>query len=142
MKRILYITVIALAAFVGCKKDNPAPTLSQMLQTQWRANNTSTEVAIYINFLSDNTFELYQKLDTEVFELRRGKWALNGDILSGEYNDGQPWAASYKISIVESTSTLTMVSQNEGGEINIYNECVIPEVIKETCTVVVKSGTL
>ena len=141
MKRILYITIIALAAFVGCKKDNPAPTLSQMLQTQWRANNTSTEGAIYINFLSDKTFELYQNLDSERFELRRGKWTLDGDILSGEYNDGQQWNASYKITIVESTSTLTMVSQNEGGETNIYTECVIPDGIKENCTVVVKSGT-
>jgi hypothetical protein len=139
MKRILYILLLAATAVVGCKKINPVVTLEQLLQGQWRGSETSVDAAIYIEFMKDHTFELYQKMDTEGFELRRGTWTLSGDILSGAYNDGQSWAASYKISIIEGTSTLTMVSQNEGGETNTYQGCWIPDGVKENCTVVVKS---
>lgn len=135
MKKVLYITMFALAAFVGCEKINPPVTLEQMLRTQWRGSETSVDAAIYMDFMADHTFELYQKLDTDMFELRKGTWTLEGDILSGTYDDGQPWASSYKISI-EGTGPiiLTMISLNEGGETNEYQACRIPEGIREVCT--------
>ncbi len=135
MKKVLYIVMFALAAFVGCKKINSPITLEQMLQDQWRGSETSVDAAIYINFMADHTFELFQKLDTDQFELRRGTWSLEGDILSGTYDDGQPWAASYKISI-EGTdpAMLTMTSLNEGGETNVYLSCSIPDGVRENCT--------
>ena len=94
------------------------------------------DAADVIFFKNDGTFELYQKMSSEGFELRRGTWTLDGDILSGAYNDGEAWAASYKVS---AGSTLTLVSQAEGGETNVYIPCAIPEEIKRNCTIVVRS---
>ena len=127
MKRILYITILALVALTGCKKED---TLAQKLNGEWRGNNLTVEAGIYISFAGDGTFELYQKLDTEGFEHKKGTWSVAGDILSGVYDDGEKWAASYKITLEEDTLTLT--AQNESAEINTYIKCEIPAYIKES----------
>ena len=138
MKRIIHITIIALLALTGCKKAETELSLQQKLETEWRGSEISADAAIYISFAADGTFELYQKLESDTFELRRGKWTLDGDILSGRYNDGETWASSYKVAV--ENDKLVMISQNEGGESGTYKRCQIPDVIKENCTIVVKSG--
>lgn len=137
MKRLIYIAIFALVAFAGCQKENSKePTLEQKIQGEWRGSEISVDAAIYLSIKADGTFELYQKLSSEGFELRRGTWTLEGDILSGTYNDGESWAASYKVS---AGSTLTLVSQAEGAETSVYIPCTIPDEIKSNCTVVVRS---
>ena len=138
MKKLLYITLFALVAFAGCSKpDAEKPlTLEHKLCNEWRGSELSVDAAIYISFLADGTFELYQKMD-DVFELRRGTWTLTGDVLSGKYNDGEDWAADYTVSV--DGNKLTMVSKNEGAEAGTYVQCTIPSVIKEGSTVIVKS---
>ena len=137
MKKILYAVILALVALTGCKKEEKQLTVADKLCGEWRGSELSVEAAIYMSFTSDGTFELYQKT-TDSFELRRGKWSVAGDILSGTYNDGEAWAASYKVSVSE--GTLTMVSQDESAETNVYRKCEIPEQIKTGSTVVVKSS--
>ena len=136
MKRLIHIAIFALMAITGCKKESE-PTLAQKLQTEWRGSEVSVDAAIYIKFLADGKFELYQKMVGEGFELRRGTWTLNEDILSGIYNDGETWAAEYQISI--NNGELTMISKAEGNETNVYTQCAIPQEVKRNCTVVVKS---
>lgn len=136
MKRLLYIFTIAVLALTGCQKEDQ-PTLAQRLQAEWRGTELSADAGIYISFLSDGTFELYQKLSSEGFELRRGTWTLKGDILSGIYNDEEAWAADYKISV--NGGKLTMISQTQGNETNVYTKCAIPLEVKRNSTVVVKS---
>lgn len=137
MKRLIYIAIFALVAMVGCQKENSKePTLEQKIQGEWRGSMISVDAAIYLSIKTDGTFELYQRLSSEEFELRRGSWTLEGDILSGVYNDGEPWASSYKVS---AGSTLTLVSQAEGGETSVYIPCAIPAEVKRNCTVIVKS---
>ena len=136
MKRIIYIAILALTALAGCKKDE-APSLSKKICGEWRGSEISADAGIYISFASDGTFELYQKLSGEGFELRRGTWTLQGDILSGKYNDDEPWVTSYKVTGAD--NVLTLVAQDESAETNVYQKCEIPEYIKESSTVVVKS---
>ena len=138
MKKYIYLLAVAMIALVGCEKDpgSTDPEHTCVVCGQWRGEELSAEVGIYIDFLCNGTFELYQKMASEGFELRRGTWTLDGDILSGAYNDGEAWAASYKVS---AGSTLTLVSQAEGGETNVYIPCAIPEEIKRNCTIVVRS---
>ena len=137
MKRIIYIAIFALVALTGCQKENSkVPTLKQMIVGEWRGSEISVDAAIYLSIKADGTFELYQKMTSDDFELRRGTWSLEGDILSGTYNDGEPWAASYKVS---ADSVLTMVSQAEGAETSVYIRCAIPVEIMNSCTVVVRS---
>lgn len=132
--------MLALLTIAGCKKEEPVLTLSQKLCAEWRGSELSIDAAIYMKFASDGTFELYQKMSSEEFELRRGTWTLTGDILSGKYNDQEAWSTSYKVSV--ENDRLIMVSQGEGAEINIYVKTEIPEYIKGSSTVVVKSACL
>ena len=140
MKKILYVIMLALLVVAGCKKDKPVLTLSQKLCAEWRGCELSIDAAVYMKFASDGTFELYQKMSSEEFELRRGTWELDGDILSGNYNDEEVWSTSYKVS--DENDRLTMVSLADGGETNIYTKTGIPAYIKENSTVVVKSACL
>ena len=137
MKKLLYITLLALITFIGCKPEDKPITLRQRLCNEWRGSELSVDAAVYVSFLADGTFELYQKMEDR-FELRRGTWNLERNILSGNYNDDEAWAASYKVSV--DGNKLTMISQNEGAETGIYVQCTIPSVIKEGSTVVVKSA--
>ena len=137
MKRLLYIFTIAVLALTGCKKENQ-PTLKDKICGEWRGVDLTADAGIYIEFSSNGTFELYQKLEGDSFELRRGQWNLEGDILSGTYNDQEPWATSYKVSVVG--NTLTMVAQDGTGETNVYVKTDIPDGVKESCTTVVKSS--
>ena len=141
MKKLLYMILFALLVIPGCSKpDEEKPlTLEQKLCNEWRGSELSVDAAVYVSFLADGTFELYQKME-EGFELRRGTWTLTGDVLSGKYNDNEAWAAKYKVSVTD--NKLTMISQNEGAETSVYVQCTIPSVIKEGSTVVVKSAWL
>ena len=139
MKRLLYIFTIAVLALTGCKKEKQ-PTLKDNICGVWRGVELTADAGIYINIISNGTFELYQKLEGDRFELRRGKWSLEGDILSGIYNDQEPWATAYKVSVVG--NTLTMVAQDGTDETNVYVKTDIPDGVKENCTIVVKSGSI
>ena len=132
--------MLTLLTIAGCKKEEPVLTLSQKLCAEWRGSELSIDAAIYMKFASDGTFELYQKMSSEEFELRRGTWTLTGDILSGKYNDQEAWSTSYKISV--ENDRLTMVSQDEGSETNIYVRSEISGYIKENSSVVVRSVSL
>jgi len=135
MKTILYLSLAALLALSGCKKE---PSLSELVLGEWRGTGLSADAGVYLYFAPDGTFELYQKLDGETFELRRGTWSVEGNMISGIYNDRQPWATTYKVSV--EGKELTLAAQNEGGETNIYYKTEIPGYIKESATVVVKSA--
>ena len=137
MKKLLYITLLALITFIGCKPEEKPLTLKQKLCNEWRGSELAVDAAVYVSFSADGTFELYQKME-EGFELRRGTWSLERNILSGKYNDDEAWAADYMVSV--EGNKLTMISQNEGAETSIYVQCAIPSVIKEGSTVVVKSA--
>ena len=124
MKRLLYIFTIAVLALTSCQKEN-LPTLKEKLCGEWRGVELSADAGIYINFISDGTFELYQKLDGDQFELKKGKWSLDGDILSGIYDDQVPWSTTYKVSVVG--NKLTMIAQDGTDETNVYARTTIPE---------------
>ena len=136
MKRLLYIFTIAVLALTGCKKEDQ-PTLKDKICGEWRGVELTADAGIYISFSSNGTFELYQKLDSEGFELRRGQWNLDGDVISGTYNDQEAWATSYKVSVVG--ESLTLVAQYGTEETNVYVKTTIPDGVKENCSVVVKS---
>ena len=124
MKRIIYIAILALTALVGCNKENQ-PGLAENICGEWRGSELSVEAGIYLSFTSDGTFELYQKLESDDFELKKGTWSLSGDILSGKYSDGEPWAASYKVTV--NGDVMTLISQDGSSETNVYQKCDIPE---------------
>ena len=124
MKKLLYIFTIAVLALTSCQKENQ-PTLKEMICREWRGAELVADAGIYINFISDGTFELYQKLNSDCFELRKGQWSLNGDILSGIYDDQVPWSTTYKVSVAG--NRLTMIAQDGTDETNVYARTTIPD---------------
>ena len=139
MKRFLYI-ISALMLLVSCddKGDwRPTLTLEQKLCTEWHSTNLSLDADIYISFADNGTFELYQKIVEGAYRLYRGTWNLEEDLLTGKYNDGEDWAAAYKVTIVNNVLTLT--SYNDTAEESVFEKAKIPSEIKETCEIEVRS---
>lgn len=140
MKRILYI-LSALMILASCGKDkggdNTGLDLEQKLYGDWHSTSLPINGEIYISFSEDKTFELYQKIGEGVHRLYRGTWALEESLLTGKYNDGEDWAASYNVTVAD--EVLTMTSNNDAAEKSVYEKTEIPATVKETCETVVKS---
>ena len=142
MKKILFF-ISTLIIMVSCGDKGgkqPELTLEDKLCTDWHSTSLSLEADIYISFADNNTFELYQKIVEGAYRLYRGTWNLEEDILTGKYNDGEDWAAAYKIAI--EGSNLTMTSNNDAAEKSTYTKSEIPAEVKDRCETVVKSSIL
>lgn len=148
MKRTLYILLAAFAIIAcGEKADpenenqgsEPVATLSSQIIGEWHSESLQIDADIYMAFAQDGTFELYQQIGDGAHRLYRGTWSINEDkaILSGKYNDGNNWAASYSVTLDKDTLTLT--SDNDTKENSTYKKETIPAEVKEGCVVVVKS---
>ena len=135
MKKLLYI-LAAVLMIAGCKKDG-GKSLDQTILGEWHSTSTSVNGDIYLSFSEDKTYELYQKIGEGAYRLYRGTWNIEEGILTGKYNDGEPWAASYDASVQDKTLTLT--SKNDAAEVSTYTACEIPEEVRTGCEVVVKS---
>ena len=140
MKKILLIfAVLALVASCGKNEEGKKPEidLEEQLIGQWHSTSISVEGDIYIEFYQEKSFELYQQIGEGAYRLYRGTWNLEGDLLTGKYNDGEDWAAAYQVAI--EGDVLTMTSQNDAAETSTYKKSDIPSEVKERCETVVKS---
>ena len=133
--------IAAVLVFTGCEKEKEKEQslsdLGRKLCGEWKLE-IPAEINVYLAFAADMTFEEYQKLDDGNFKLRRGTWTLAENLLSGKYNDGTEWSSTYTILIAD--KVLMMISSNEDAFEYQYVQKVIPQVVKESCEVVVKSG--
>lgn len=141
MKRILYIIAAALMVIsCGDKKNGGNTTeltLEQKLYGEWHSTKLAIDADIYISFMENGKFEMYQQIGEGAHRVFRGTWNLEDDLLSGKYNDGEEWAAAYRISVED--KTLTMTSANDAAEVSRFAQMQIPADVKEGSVVVVKS---
>lgn len=137
MKRIFYIIAFALAVITGCQKEETPKSLTERICGEWKLV-APVEAIVYLSFNSDNTFNEYQKLDNGVFELRNGTWELAGNVLTGQYNDGEEWSSAYIVK--EENGILALTSQEEDGIEYTYESRQIPDIVRESATPVVKSS--
>ena len=138
MKRIFAVFfALMLLASCGLNIEDKKPTLEEQIIGQWHSTSISVEGDIYIEFYQEKSFELYQQIGEGAYRLYRGTWNLEGDLLTGKYNDGEDWAAAYKVAI--EGDVLTMTSQNDAAETSTYKKSDIPSEVKERCETVVKS---
>ena len=141
MKRILYIIIAALS-IVSCGSKNKDTgkeelTLEQKLYGEWHSTKLAIDADIYISFMENGRFELYQQIGEGAHRVFRGTWNLEEDLLTGKYNDGEDWAAAYRISVED--KTLTMTSANDAAEVSRFTQTQIRAEVKEGSFVVVKS---
>ena len=138
MKRIFAVFfALMLLASCGLNIEDKKPTLEQQIIGQWHSVSNALEADLYIDFQEGKTFELYQQIGEGAHRLYRGTWNLEGTLLTGKYNDGEDWAAAYKVAI--EGDVLTMTSQNDAAETSTYKKSDIPSEVKERCETVVKS---
>lgn len=140
MKKILYI-LSAILFLAGCGEsggNDDKVSVEKLLIGEWHSTSVSIDADIYISFTEAGTFELYQQIGEGAYRLYRGKWNVEEDILTGRYNDGEPWAAAYTVAIEDGKMTLT--SKNDAAETSKYEAKSIPEEVKSGCEVVVKSS--
>lgn len=139
MKRLLYIiSAVLLLASCGGKNENDTKNPAEMILGEWHSTSLVVSGDIYLDFNEDKTFEMYQKIGEGAYRLYRGKWNIENNILTGKYNDGENWAASYDVTI--EGKSLTLTSKNDAAEVSKYASCTIPEEVKAGCEVVVKSA--
>lgn len=160
MKRTLYILLAAFAIIACGEKADPEnqggnnnntensgnqggsetpETLASKIMGDWHSTSLPVTGDIYFSLAEDNVFELYQKIGDGGYRLYRGTWSINEEkaLLSGKYNDGSDWAASYSVTLDKDILTLT--SDNDVKEKSTYKKESIPTEVKEGCVVVVKS---
>lgn len=58
MKRIAYMIIAALA-LISCGKDKDTQSLDQKLCNEWHSTSLAIKADIYLDFNSDNTFEIF-----------------------------------------------------------------------------------
>lgn len=144
MKKILYILTAVVCLLTSCgEKELKFP---EKLYGDWYCHSTaltSTEVHVYVTFLSDS-FILYQKIGEGGYRIYDGTYTLtpsaSGDgsyVLTGEYSDGTSWGSEY---IVESSSNNVM-TLTAGGVTETYTRVStgIPNDVKNVASTAVKS---
>lgn len=151
MKKFIYM-ILASAVILsagGCKKEPVnTPGTQQTEDTtfrgktigQWYCQPVSYPgTEIYVEFFTDDTFALYQKVDDSPYCLYKGTWSIDEDthVISGKYNDGTPWAASY--TVIYADKTMTWTSNDEYATEEFYDRREIPSSVKNACITVVKS---
>lgn len=130
----------ALLMLAGCGEKNgedDKKSTAELLCGEWHSTTLTVSGDVYLDFNEDKTFEMYQKIGDGAYRLYRGTWNVENDILSGKYNDGENWAASYDVAI--EGKNLTLTSRNDAAEVTKYSSCTVPEEVKAGSVVVVKS---
>ena len=137
MKKYIY-SLFAAVLFLfsaGCSKDDDGSknidsgVVGEWRQTKW-SNEAYADFDVYVEFLSDGTFNIFQKVETPTFVCYSGDFAVNGAQLSGRYRDGEPWGASYAFELSGDGKTLTMISQTDKAEESVYTRTAIPEEVR------------
>lgn len=129
MKRIIYISTLLLLILSGCKKEDPAPGPKDMLCGEWHSYTLPVDADIYAQFSSEGSFKLYQKIGEGPYLLYSGSWSMEGNVISGKYEDGTDWAASYDV--IFSDKFMTWTSRNDAAEESQYERSSIPDEVKE-----------
>lgn len=127
MKKTVIAALLAVLALAGCKKNKTEKPLD--ITGTWNLTGIETKavqigdetVDVYVEFVSDNTFNLYQMIGQGRYVQYDGTWALDGTTLTGAYTDGTAWGSSYEVSVADGTLVLSC-----DGEVYTYTAAEIP----------------
>ena len=136
MKKIIIVLSIVLSGvFSGCTK---MKVETANVQGEWKLESFygveaagSVAQEVYVDFKSDGSFELFQKLgDAGHFRYFKGSYSLNGTVLSGVYSDGTPWATDYSAKNDADKLRLTSTLSSGAGEY-VYVKTTIPQSVRK-----------
>lgn len=136
MKRIkaVILLTITVVALWSCDKDKKPET--PLVVGEWRLENyfgqnasEGVPVEVYVGFSADMTFVVYQRLGGGHYESFSGKYTFSDGVISGIYEDGNPWGGSYGCSVDGDRLTLSLVGVD--GIQSIYLRTTIPNTVKK-----------
>lgn len=137
MKSYKYIlaAIFAILAMASCRKDYPAQNDEEVqadaLTGTWHmiswASLTSGD--IYVSFNKDGTFDLYQRLYSPIYEHLTGSWSLDGNILSGSYDDGASWRTDYSVLLKSHGNEMVLTATDDADDKATYAKAEIPDEI-------------
>ena len=135
MKRLIYIFVaLLLVVTPGCKKNGSEATTATKLVGQWHCIaeelNVTEDVDVYVEFMADKSFNLYQKIGQGRHRHFTGTWLVSGDVLSGLYADGSEWGSSYAVEF-SGMDAMKLTAKNGSKEVMTYTRETIPAEVLE-----------
>ena len=141
MKRLLFIfTALLMITATGCKKEDKKVDYKASLVGQWHCTPEGMDAEIYVEFVQDGSFALYQQVGEGRYRKFTGLWQCEENILSGTYADGSPWGSTYQMEFNDGILTLTAL--NGSNEVMTYIKKDIPGEVLEDCIEVKSSGSL
>lgn len=138
MKKYIYslFAAVLLVLTSGCSKDDEGSrsinsgVVGEWHLTMWN-NEMPSDFDVYIEFMSDGTFNSYEKVETSFYVKYSGSFSVDGSRLSGRYNDGAPWRTTYDIELSSDSNTLTMNSNANSAVVTAYTRTTIPTSVKD-----------
>ena len=135
MKRLIYIFVaLLLVVTPGCKKNGSEATTATKLVGQWHCIaeelNVAEDIDVYVEFMADKSFNLYQKIGQGRHRHFTGTWSVSGDVLSGLYADGTEWGSSYAVEF-SGMDAMKLTAKNGSKEVMTYTRETIPAEVLE-----------
>lgn len=138
MKRLVICLTAILFALVSCgEKDSSKKSSKTNVEGQWQLMDAlfSTKsavigdetITVYIEFVKDGSFSMWQQLGEGRFHTYTGTWSLSDNILTGKYSDGKSWGSGYSVSI--DGDKLTMESLPDASDVFVYSRCTIPSTL-------------
>lgn len=136
MKKYIYFLIaVSACLFVGCSDDDDnTVTIDSGVVGEWQLINWNGDKAedfdVYLELLSDGSFNLYQRVEYSYFEHYVGNFTAGENLLQGRYNNGESWEYAFVLSDGGYTLTLT---DRKSNEVNIYTRMQqIPEDVRKT----------
>lgn len=96
--------------------------------TEWAGSEPSFDV--YLSIDEEGTVELWQRIESFEWEYFESTMTYKGGLLSGIYQDGVAWRASYKVTI--DGDTMTWIDSLDPTDISVYGRCELPEGLPTT----------
>lgn len=150
MKKIfkLLLCLSIISAAVSCGNES-GPDVSSQITGEWHlvqmtGVSASAMPQVYIDFRSDSSFELYQKVgDVMRYRKYTGTYTVSGTTVSGVYSDGIKWGGDKKTGVDYTVSfegdRMSMTAQNESKEVCTYEKKALSESDKADAELVTKS---
>lgn len=143
MKKYIYFLIaVSACLFVGCSDDDDnTVTIDSGVVGEWQLINWNGDKAedfdVYLELLSDGSFNLYQRVEYSYYEHFAGTFSVGENLLQGRYNNGESWEYAFVLSDGGYTLTLT---DRKSNETNVYTRTTIPDEARNTSVTRSASG--
>lgn len=133
MAAVVLLTVVAATGCFGKSNENP---LIKGVIGQWHlksnpliTDDTEGRIDVYVEFKSDNTFDLYQQdfASPTRYNHFSGTYLITDKIITGKYSDGKSWgAANGYEALINMAGQLSLTNVDLRDDVSIYEKKTIP----------------